>query len=222
VTRRASRVTDLDIALLRSIGRERSVVAACDRVGVSHDVAVYRLRRLAHAFGGPVVASARGGRGHGGTTLTALGDRVARLGFDSVEMLESRPLAPLSRPNLLHGVYHAAPVPEVAVGTTLRLRVAFSAAEGERVTLLLDPEAVLVALRRFPSSARNVFPARVEAVRRERGSTGVTVVVRAGAVRLRVAMTEEPVRELGLVPGTPVVLYVKATAFRRIAERGGA
>lgn len=219
MTRRANLVTNTDVALLRSLVPERSLVRASRRVGISRDRAVYRIARLERAFGGPVVRSVRGGAGHGRTTLTALGDRIVRGGFDSVELLDARPVTPLTSPNLLRGVYHRTPNPEVRVTRSLRLRVAFVAEDGEGVSVLLDPEAVVVARRRFPSSARNVLRATVEALRRERGSLGVTLVVRCDGARIRVAVTEEPVRQLGLRPGVPVWLYVKATALRRVGER---
>jgi molybdate transport repressor ModE-like protein/molybdopterin-binding protein len=217
--RRNERVTSTDLALLRSIGRERSVVAASRRVGISRDRAVYRLGRLARAFGGPVVAGMRGGRGHGGSALTSLGDRIARGTFDALELLEAAPVEPLSRPNLVRGVYHAGPEPEVVVDRTLRLKVAFAADEGQPVALALDPEAIVVARRRFPSSARNVIPGRVESARRSGSALGTTLIVRIGSTRVRVALTDAPVRQLGLRPGAAVVLYVKATALRRVGAR---
>jgi hypothetical protein len=47
---------------------------------------------------------------------------------------------------------------------------------------------------------------------------GTTVVVRAGSLTLRVAVTGESVRTLGLATGTPIWLYVKATALRRVGR----
>jgi molybdate transport repressor ModE-like protein/molybdopterin-binding protein len=222
VTERPRTVTDTDVALLRMLARERSVVAASRSVGISRDRATYRLARLEQAFGGPVVESIRGGRGHGETQLTPLGDRIVRQGFDSLEMLNARPLTPPSRSNVLHGTYHREPVPEVSMSKGLRLRVAFPAEEGERVSLLIDPEAILVARRRFASSARNVLPARIEEVRPGAGPQGWTLVAQAGPVRLRVAVTEEPVHQLALAPGARVWLYVKATAVRRVGRAPGA
>jgi molybdate transport system regulatory protein len=213
---RPSLVTSTDVALLRSLRRERSVVGASRRVGISRDRAVYRIARLERAFGGPVVRSVRGGTRHGGTVLTELGDRIVRAGFDSVELLDARPVTPLATPNLLTGVYRRSPGPEVRVGRSLALRVAFPAEDGEAVSVLLDPEAVVVARRRFPSSARNVLAGTVEALRRTPGSLGVTLVARCSGVRIRVLVTEEPVRQLGLRPGGRVLLYVKATALRRV------
>jgi molybdate transport system regulatory protein len=215
-TSRANVVTATDIALLRSLAQERSLVAASRRVGISRDRAVYRVERLERAFGGPVVVGVRGGAGHGGSVLTPLGDRVVRGGFDSVELIDAHPLVPLTPTNRLHGVYHATPYPEVRVGRSLRFRVAFPAEEGSTVSMLLDPEAVLVARRRFESSARNVFSGEVESVRPDAGNVGVSVVVRCSGVRLRVALTDEPVRQLGLRPGVSVWLYVKARALRPV------
>jgi molybdate transport system regulatory protein len=218
---RPSRVTDTDVALLRSVGQLRSVVAASREIGISRDRAVYRIGRLARAFGGPVVRSERGGRGHGGTVLTALGDRVLEGGFDSVEMIDARSVSRSPRPNVLRGVYRAGAPPEVAVDPELRLRVAFRAREGEPVRIAIDPESIVVARRRFPSSARNVVRGRVDRLERGPRSLDRVLWVRVGAHRIRVALTDEPVRELGLRPGTPVLLYLKATAVRRLARGDG-
>jgi molybdopterin-binding protein/molybdate transport repressor ModE-like protein len=207
-------VTDTDIALLRTLALERSVVAASRRVGISRDQANYRIARLARAVGGPVVDSIRGGPRHGGTRLTALGGKIVRGGFDSIEVASP----PGTAPNRLRGTYRRRDGPEVALGRGLRLRVAFAADEGEPVTVQLAPESILVARGRFASSARNVFRATVEGVRPTAGSLGSTLVVRAGAQRLRVGVTGESIRQLRLAPGARVWLYVKATALRRVGR----
>ena len=223
MTRRPRAVTDADVALLRLLARERSIVAASRALGISRDRATYRLARMEEAFGGPVVTSARGGTSHGRSGLTPLGDRIVRQqGFDAVELLDAKPVAPPYRSNLLRGTYHRAPAPEVALGEDLRLRVAFPADDGEPVRLLLDPESILIARKRFPTSARNVLPATVEQVRPGPGSIARTLVVRAGPIRLRAAVTDEPVRQLKLRRGSRVWLYVKATALRRVDRAAGA
>ncbi len=213
---RPSRVTDTDVALLRSIGRSHSVVAASRELGISRDRAVYRLGRLERAFGGPVVRGVRGGRAHGGTALTVLGDRVLRGGFDAIELLDARSPVRVAPPNLLRGVYRAGPPPEVAIARGPVLRVAFPAADGERLGLVLDPEAIVVARRRFPSSARNVIPGTVRRVERPRRGLDAVLHVRVRGATLRASLTEESVRQLGLRTGSRVALYVKATALRRV------
>lgn len=213
-------VTVTDVALLRALARERSVVAASRTLGMSRDRAVYRLRRLERAFGGPVVDSERGGATHGGTRLTELGDRIIRQGFDSIELLESQPVQPPSRSNLLRGIYRKSPSPGVTIDPDLGLSVSFVAEDGEAVAMLLDPESIVVARRPFPSSARNSIPATVERVEEVEGSPSVTVHVRSGSVRLQIAVTPESVRLLRLRSGARVVLLVKATALRRVGTPG--
>jgi molybdate transport system regulatory protein len=209
-------VTDTDIALLRSLARLPSVVAASRNVGISRDRAVYRIAQLERAFGGAIVSSERGGTTHGGTRLTPLGDRIVRRGFDSVELLDARPVSPPLPSNRIRGTYHGAPTPQIILGRDVRLRVAFKAEEGEPVTVMVDPESILVAGDRFPSSARNVIPAIVQKVVRGATPSASTLLALAGSTRIRVAVTEESVRELRLAPGAPLWLYVKATALRRV------
>ena len=96
--RRTNVVTSTDVALLRSLAQDRSIAGASRRVGISRDRAVYRVERLERAFGGPVVVGVRGGSGHGGSTLTALGDRIVWGGLDSVELLDAHLLTPLPPP----------------------------------------------------------------------------------------------------------------------------
>ena len=219
---RSHLVTDGDVALLRALARDGSLVAASRSVGVSRDRAVYRIARLARAFGGSVVRASRGGTGHGRSALTPLGDRIVRGGFDSVELLDARPRVPVASPNLLRGIYRRAPHPEVRIGRSLRLRVVFPGRDGETVGVVLDPEAIVVALRRFPSSARNVLEGTIVTVHRDGAGGEATLVVRCAGVRLKVAVTEETVRLLRLRPGGRVVLYVKATALRPVAAVGRA
>ena len=219
---RAPTISAVDVALLRTVARARSVVAASRQVGIFRDRATYRIARLERAFGGPVIASVRGGRGHGGSHLTALGDRIVREGFDAVELLNARPVAPLFPANVVRGVYRIGPPPEVVLPGGDRWRVAFAAEDGEPVAAHLDPEAILVARRRFPSSARNVVRGRVARLDPGPGGPGSTIAVAVGGQRLRVAITPEAVRQLRLARGATVWLYVKATSLRRVARAGRA
>ena len=215
---RAHVVTDTDVDLLRAVGRQGSVVGASRTLGITRDRANYRIAQLERAFGGAVVASERGGRVHGDTRLTALGDRIVRQGFDSFEISDTRPSAPPLRSNLLRGTYRAGACPEVVLRSGVRLRVAFTARDGEPISLLLDPESILVARGRFPSSARNVLRATVVGVDRGRAPFEANLLARAGTDRLRIAVTGDSARRLELAKGRTVWLYVKATALRRIGR----
>lgn len=212
---RPSLVTSTDIELLRTLAQERSLVGSSHRLGITRDRAMYRIARLARAFGGPVVRTAKGGRDHGGTVLTPLGDRILRGGFESVELVGARPATPLALPNLLDGIYYGTPHPELRIGRTLRLRVAFAAEDRARTSVLLDPEAIVVARRRYLTSARNVLRGTVEGIRRD-APGAPRLVVRCSGRRLRVAITDEGIDQLRLRVGQPVWLYVKATALRRV------
>ncbi len=214
MTRRANVVSDQDLSLLRSLDQSRSVVAASAHVGISRDRAIYRLQRLRDAVGGPVVTSERGGSGHGGTRLTDLGHRVARGGFNSVELVAARASAGLSAPNRLAGVYRHVPTPAIRArapsppsGGVRRRRGRAGRApprpggDPRRARAVRDQRA-----ERAPGTVESIRPA---------GRLGRTLVVRVGPVRVRAAVTPEPIRQLGLAPGTSVYVYVKATALRR-------
>lgn len=218
---KARTVSATDVDLLRVLAEVGSVVAASRRVGVTRDSANYRLARLAIAFGGPVVASVRGGSGHGATRLTPLGERIARRGFDAVQVLGARPIAPLATPNVVGGVFRPTPAPCIELRDGRRLRVTFRADPGEAVEAVVDPETILLALRPFPSSARNVLPGTVERAAGRGDSRERHVLVRVGSERFRVAVTGETVRQLQLRAGRRVWLFLKATAIHRIARAGG-
>lgn len=74
---------------------------------------------------------------------------------------------------------------------------------------LLDPAAIAVHLRRPEGSPRNVWPATVATV--EQRGDGVRLGCLAGGQTLAVDLTLAAVAELGLTPGTPVWLSVKAS-----------
>jgi molybdate transport system regulatory protein len=212
MTERTLPVTQLDLALLEALTTAPTLVAACRRLGITRDRGVYRLGRLARIAGGPVVRTEHGGRFGGGSRLTPRGHAVRRGGADAVALTTTDP-APRSW--VLHGTYRRHPEPRVDLGRGLSLRVTFQAEEGETVFVAVDPEAVLLARRAFASSARNRFVGRVDHVSRRSPATR-EVAVKVGAHRFRAAVTERSARELGLSPGRRVVLYVKATAVRRL------
>ena len=227
MTRRTTYVGDDEEALLGAVAREGTLVGAARAAGMSRDRAVYRLRRLARALGGPLVVADRGGGGHGSSRLTALGLATLRGGHDAVGLGARGTPRGGFRTNVLVGRFGSAPVPHVVLGRGgPTLRVAFSAGEGERLGVALDPEAIVLARRPFPSSARNVLEAFVLGRPTASGPGEATVVLRCAGHRLRVRVTPETVAELGLLPGARTFLLVKATALRplrapRAADRSG-
>lgn len=217
MTRRTTYVGDDEAALLGAVAREGTLVGAARAAGMSRDRAVYRLRRLARALGGPLVVADRGGRGHGVSRLTPLGLSTLRGGHNALGLGGRRRSRDRSGANVLVGRYGSAPVPHVALGRGgPTLRVAFSAGEGERVGVALDPEAIVLARRPFPSSARNVLEAFVLGRPLASGPGEATVLLRCAGRRLRVRVTPETVAELGLEPRARTYLLVKATALRPI------
>lgn len=208
-----------DTALLEAIARRGSVVAAARELRTSRDRATYRLGRLAASLGGPLVVARRGGRAHGTSRLTPLGTAVARRGFDGLELVGARPRLPRARANVLVGTYRAGPPPRVLLaGGGPALRVAFTYDDGARAELLLDQEAVLLAPRRFPSSARNVLAATVDRLEPTRGRSARGVHLRLGRTSLRALVTDETIAELGLAPGSRTFVYVKATSLRPVVR----
>ena len=194
----------VDVRLLRALAREPNVVRASRALGIGRDRAVYRLRRLAALYGGPVAVGHRGGPTPGATHLTPLGRRL--LG----RAVGARPGS-----HRWKGTYSGRPSPRVALGPDAELEVAFHAHEGARVTVEVDPEAFVVGRQRFPLSARNALPATVRRVHARPGGTAVLDAVWQD-LPVRVAITTGSIERLGLVPGARIYLYVKATAIRRI------
>ena len=214
MTERPAPVTELDLALLRALTTAPTLVAACRRLGITRDRGMYRLARLARIAGAPAVASEHGGRFGGGSRLTAKGRALLRRGADAF-LLAPTVRSGAHEGGALRGTYHARPDPSVVLPRGLTLHVAFDAHEGEPVVVAVDPEAVLLAPRAFASSARNRFVGEVLGLRRRARSTReVTVAVRGH--QFRAAVTNESVRALRLTRGRRVVLYVKATAVRRL------
>ncbi len=214
---REALVTPLDVELLRSLEAAGSVVQACARIGITRDTGMYRLRRLARAMGSPVVRSRRGGSTRGGTRLTELGGRILEQGVGPLPApsrgASGRPLAL----NLLRGRWWSAPEPHVTLEDDLSLFVTFRAREGGPVRVAIEPEAMVVATSRFPSSARNVIRGTVESVRRVDDLRAVLRVRVGEGATLNVAMTPRSLVRLRLRPGVRVYLYLKATAVVHLA-----
>jgi molybdate transport repressor ModE-like protein len=211
-------LTPLDVGLLDLLGREATLVEACRRLGISRDRGVYRLHRLERATGHPLVLTRKGGQGHGGTRLTSRGRSLLERGAGALLAPPARARRSARRTELA-GTYARTPTPTVHVPGGPDLAVAFAAGPGDAVRVAVDPEAILVARHRFPTSARNVLPAVVRSIHRTGpGTGGGQRLLRADVGRNAwvVAVTEGAIRSLSLAPGRRVLLYVKATAIRRL------
>ncbi len=72
------------IDLLRAVGETRSIAAAARSLGVPYKRAWLLIDTLNEGFGQPVVATATGGKGGGGTSLTTLGQELVAA-YDALE-----------------------------------------------------------------------------------------------------------------------------------------
>jgi molybdate transport system ATP-binding protein/molybdate/tungstate transport system ATP-binding protein len=79
-------------------------------------------------------------------------------------------------------------------------------------TLAVPPSDIILSREPVASSARNVFSGRGPRLARPR--PGLVHVTTEVGVELVAAVTEEAVRELGLLPGAPVTCAFKASAVR--------
>ncbi|MCI4320779.1 MAG: TOBE domain-containing protein [Thermoplasmata archaeon] len=214
-------VTPLDVELLVAVERSGSVVAAARSIGISRDRAVYRLERLRRRMSGPVVAAQRGGADGGRTGLTRRGRSVVSGGSEAVAW--PSPGRPPRHQGFV-GTFRRDPEPRVVARDGFAAAVAFAARDGERVAVRIDPESIVVLLHPTRSSARNAWEGTVERVRappaRDRSGRR-ELLVRVGPRRLTVALTNESVRALRLVPGRRVTLLAKATAVRRVGATPG-
>jgi molybdopterin-binding protein/molybdate transport repressor ModE-like protein len=214
-------VTPLDIRLLAALDREHSVVAAARSVGISRDRAVYRLGRLRQRAAGPIVAAKRGGATGGGSGLTPRGRAFLSGGAEAVAWPSD---AAPPRHQGFTGVYRSQPEPHVVASDGFSAAVAFSAEEGTKVAVTVDPEAIVVAIGPVRSSARNVWAGEVEKVRNPRGggpSGRRELTVRVGRRHIVVAVTAGSVASLDLRPGRRVTLLAKATAVRPVGLTRG-
>lgn len=115
---------------------------------------------------------------------------------------------------VLEGTWRGRPEPHITLTGGPDLVVGFSSEEGAVVTVAIDPEAIIVARKRYPTSARNTLPATVDTV--HAGPESWYVEARVGQHPIRVALTAESVKSLRLRAGARIWLYLKATAVRRL------
>lgn len=72
------------IDLLRQVGETRSIAAAARALGLPYKRAWLLIDSLNQGFGRPVVETATGGKGGGGTSLTKLGQQLIER-YDALE-----------------------------------------------------------------------------------------------------------------------------------------
>ncbi len=95
------------------------------------------------------------------------------------------------------------------------LEVSFPGRNGEPVQVEVDPAAIVVGLQPLDSSARNVLPVIVSAVR-ARGGLQTEVLGTWHGLTVRVVVTPRSVERLHLAPGRAAYLHVKAPSVRRV------
>ena len=81
------------IDLLRAVGETRSIAAAARSLGIPYKRAWLLIDSLNEGFGQPVVATATGGKGGGGTSLTTLGQELVAA-YDALEKRLNAEAAP--------------------------------------------------------------------------------------------------------------------------------
>jgi molybdate transport system ATP-binding protein len=107
-------------------------------------------------------------------------------------------------------------------GAVLTVAVPDVAPRGESVLVGVSATDILLATEPPRGlSARNVLPATVREIRDFEHHALVTAALEAGGPTLTVEVTEATPARLGLVPGAPVFLVVKATACRVYGGNGG-
>ena len=132
---------------------------------------------------------------------------------DDVRALADGKLAPVTPENLFRvelpsGESHAG-LKHVCVGS---IEVAAATDKTGPAILAVPPTDIFVSRAPLAASARNVFSGRVTRLSHPR--PGVVHVAADVGVELVAVITEEAVRDLGLVPGGPVVFSFKASAVR--------
>lgn len=209
-------LTPIDLRLLAAIDRQRNLVRACREAGISRDRGVYRIRRLERILVRKVLRT-RPGQGRRGTSeLTLTGEHLLRRGRGAYTLGTDRLQAPLDA-SVFRGIWSGRVAPHVRVQGGKWFWVTFAATDGESVSFAIDPEAVVVARRKIPTSARNLIHGRIREIQRVDAARRRLIVTVEGAPVISAAVTPHSVQTLRLEPGTPVYLYIKATALRRIS-----
>lgn len=211
-------VDERDVEALRGIAEYGSMHRAAAELGRSYARIQQRIGELEETFG-PLVIRERGGKGGGGSTLTADGhellarfDRL-RAEFSGVARAEESvfPGTVVDREGMLGTV-------ETPAGTVRGIVPADAdavqvAVRSDVVTLTTPDEAP----RPAGTSVRNRFRGTVVHVETDDGLARVTVDV-GTETPLRALVTPASVETLGLSEGDAVVASFKATATRAVPK----
>lgn len=131
---------------------------------------------------------------------------------DDLRALADGRVVPVTPENLFRVELPAGPAEatrHVRIGT---VEIAVVTDRTGPATLAVPPSDIILSREPVASSARNVFSGRVTRLARPR--PGLVHVTTEVGVELVAAVTEEAVRELGLLPGAPVTCAFKASAVR--------
>jgi tungstate transport system ATP-binding protein len=133
---------------------------------------------------------------------------------DDIRAIAEGKLSPVTPENLFR--VELPPTPGGAGATKLArvgaIAVAVATEREGPAILAVPPTDIFVSRQPLASSARNVFSGKVTRLAHARAGT-VHVTADVG-VELVAVVTEDAVRELGLVPGSPVTFAFKASAVR--------
>jgi tungstate transport system ATP-binding protein len=133
---------------------------------------------------------------------------------DDIRAIAEGKLSPVTPENLFR--VELPPTPGGAGATKLArvgaIAVAVATEREGPAILAVPPTDIFVSRQPLASSARNVFSGKVTRLAHARAGT-VHVTADVG-VELVAVVTEEAIRELGLVPGSPVTFAFKASAVR--------
>lgn len=206
-------VTERDVRMLRAIDRYGSMSRAADELGRSYPHLQRRVVELESAFG-DLTTRNRGGRGGGGTELTAgARDIVRRFERLRSELGGVTAVAESVVPGTVVDRNGELATVETAAG----LLTVRAPANADRVEIAIRADAVVLVDSDSPSeirtSLRNQLTGTVSTIDYRETTATVTVDVGSG-VHLDAVVTTESVERLALETGTSIVAAFKSTAAR--------
>lgn len=211
-------IDERDVEALRSIDEHGSMHSAAAKLGRSYARIQQRISEL-EATLGPLVSRKRGGKGGGGSTLTADGRELLarftrlRAEFSGVARTEESvfPGTVVDRDGLLGTVETpAGSVRGIVPADTAAVQVSV---RSDSVALVTPDEAP----RSNGTTARNRFRGSITRIRSENGLARITVDIGA-ETPIRALVTGTSLEMLELSEGDTVVASFKATATRAVPD----